>query len=273
MSIGATGCVVAFTPRRFTSGRGERAHRGEHHGEHLGRAPGEHRVDRDDAPRHDAGARQQRREHLVGIAGGVREHRVDALRRRRHERQAVAPARAPRTARTSPPATRRAARTTRGRTRVAPPIVGPAAIVMPRMLGATTAARLSAGAEGRISWRGSGRRCASGRARGSGASDGSWRALRSTAEADDPRVADVDDVEDRGGALRVDGRERQPRTAGVLTSTSTDCSTGFTTCTAPMVSGWVTRRAAAAMRSAATTTTIAGPTQVRLRVGRTDIGA
>ena len=47
---GATGCVVAFTPRRFISGRGERAHCGEHDGERLRRAAGEHGVDGDDPP-------------------------------------------------------------------------------------------------------------------------------------------------------------------------------------------------------------------------------
>ena len=84
--------MVAFTPRRFISGRGQRAHRGEHDGERLRRAPGEHRVDGDDAPGDDPGAGEQGGEHLVGVAVGVLEHGVDARRRGRDDRQAVAQA-------------------------------------------------------------------------------------------------------------------------------------------------------------------------------------
>ena len=61
MSSGATGWVVAFTPRRLTSGCASARIALEHHREVLGRAAGEHRVHRHDAPRDHARAGRQHR--------------------------------------------------------------------------------------------------------------------------------------------------------------------------------------------------------------------
>ena len=69
----------------------QRAHRGQHHWEHVSGATGEHRVHGDDATGDHAGPRREHRELLVGVAFAVLQHGVDPLPSGRDQWQAVAP--------------------------------------------------------------------------------------------------------------------------------------------------------------------------------------
>jgi hypothetical protein len=73
-------------------GRSDRGHRGDDRRKVLGRTPRHHRVDGDALDARRAEARRNVRHDLVPRAARPGEHPFDALDRRRHDGQAVAPA-------------------------------------------------------------------------------------------------------------------------------------------------------------------------------------
>ena len=90
MTIGATGCVVAFTPRRLISGCASARIAVSTTG-NAGGHPASTALTAT-TRRVTMPARRQHGEHLVGVAGGELEHGLDPVRCRRDEGQPVAPA-------------------------------------------------------------------------------------------------------------------------------------------------------------------------------------